>query len=174
METIPNCILHLCPTQVTEDQKLLREKVEHLSGGAGIERMECALTETRSKYFQAMEKGTPIGSPVTQFLSPSLPSSSDSHSVASEKKSNQIEGNSRSSHVVRSLFREDTSFQARVVGPSSPGSSLDSQLDSSTKKLEAENELIINELVHEQHHAFVDGLSIASKEQSNLKVSIFS
>jgi len=39
--------------QVTEDQKLLREKVKHLGGDAGIERMESALSETRFKYFQS-------------------------------------------------------------------------------------------------------------------------
>uniref|UniRef100_A0A2C9V7N5 T-complex protein 11 n=1 Tax=Manihot esculenta TaxID=3983 RepID=A0A2C9V7N5_MANES len=32
--------------QVTEDQKLLREKIQHLSGDAGIEHMEHALSET--------------------------------------------------------------------------------------------------------------------------------
>ena len=48
--------------QVMEDQKLLREKVQHLSGDAGIERMECALYETRSKYFQAKESGSPMPS----------------------------------------------------------------------------------------------------------------
>ncbi|KAJ9687472.1 hypothetical protein PVL29_016096 [Vitis rotundifolia] len=159
--------------QVTEDQKLLREKVQHLSGDAGIEHMECALSETRSKYFQAMEKGISIGSPIVQFLSPTLPSSSDAPSVASpEKRSNLIEGSEKSSHVVRSLFREDASTQPGIVGPSSPRSSLDGQLDSSAKKLVAENELIVNELVHEQHHAFADSLSIADKEQRNMKTKI--
>jgi hypothetical protein len=59
--------------QVTEDQKLLREKVQHLSGDAGIERMEIALSETRSRYFQAKENGSPVGSPIIHFLSPSMP-----------------------------------------------------------------------------------------------------
>ncbi|EEF44550.1 hypothetical protein RCOM_1177000 [Ricinus communis] len=55
--------------QVTEDQKLLREKIQHLSGDAGIERMEYILIETRSKYFQAKENGSPRGSPVANILS---------------------------------------------------------------------------------------------------------
>ena len=148
--------------------------MQHLSGDAGIERMECALSETRSKYFQAMEKGISIGSPIMQFLSPTLPSPLDSPSVASpEKRSNLIESSERSSHVVRSLFREDASSQSRVAGRSSHRSSLGGQLETSAKKLVAENELIVNELVHEQHHAFADSLSIMDKEQRNMKVSTF-
>lgn len=167
--------LHLILKQVTEDQKLLREKVQHLSGDAGMERMECALSETRSKYFEAMEKGMSIRSPIVQFLSPTLPSSLDSPSVASPaKRNNLVEGSERSSRVVRSLFREDASSQSRVAVPSSSRrSSLDNQLDSLAKKLVAENELIVNELVHEQNHAFADRLSIADKEQRNMKVSTF-
>ncbi|KAG8044071.1 hypothetical protein GUJ93_ZPchr0451g33621 [Zizania palustris] len=34
--------------QVTDDQNLLREKIQHLSGDAGIERMNSALSDTRS------------------------------------------------------------------------------------------------------------------------------
>ncbi|KAF2293834.1 hypothetical protein GH714_005049 [Hevea brasiliensis] len=69
--------------QVTEDQKLLREKIQHLSGDAGIERMEHALSETRSKYFQAKEYGSPVGSPITHFLSPVTSSSLVGPSVGS-------------------------------------------------------------------------------------------
>lgn len=48
--------------QVTEHQKLLREQILHLSGQAGIERMEKALSDTRKNYFQSKEKSQPIQS----------------------------------------------------------------------------------------------------------------
>ncbi|KAL5722522.1 hypothetical protein ACHQM5_006036 [Ranunculus cassubicifolius] len=44
--------------QVKSDQKILRDKVRQLSGKAGVERMETALSDTRSKYYEAKEKET--------------------------------------------------------------------------------------------------------------------
>jgi hypothetical protein len=48
---------------------LLREKVRHLSRDAGIERMESALTDTRSNFFESKEKNT--GSLIALIPSPS-------------------------------------------------------------------------------------------------------
>lgn len=158
--------------QVTEDQKLLREKVKHLSGDAGIERMESALSETRFKYFQAKESGSPVDLPITQFISPSPPSSSSGPSsvASSEKSSNLAEGIERPSRVVRSLFKEDSTSPARGFGFSANRSSLDSQLGSSDKKLITENELIVNEYIHDQRHAASDSLSVTD-EDDKIKVS---
>jgi hypothetical protein len=158
--------------QVTEDQKLLREKVKHLSGDAGIERMESALSETRFKYFQAKESGSPVDSPITQFISPSPPSSSSGPSsvASSEKSSNLAEGIERPSRVVRSLFKEGSTSLPRGFGFSASTSSLGSQLGSSDKKLVTENELIVNEFVHEQRHASSDSLSVTD-EDDKIKVS---
>ncbi|GJV60722.1 T-complex protein 11, partial [Tanacetum coccineum] len=58
--------------QVTKDQKQLREKVMHLSGDAGIERMRHALSDIRTNYYQTVENGSPIGSPFAH-ISPSSP-----------------------------------------------------------------------------------------------------
>ncbi|XP_059451407.1 uncharacterized protein LOC132182231 isoform X1 [Corylus avellana] len=159
--------------QVTEDQKLLREKVKHLSGDAGIERMESALSETRFKYFQAKESGSPVDLPITQYISPSPPSSSSGPSsvATSEKSSNVAEGTERPSRVVRSLFKEDSTSLPRGFGFSANRSSLDSQLGSSDKKLVTENELIVNEFIHEQRHDSSDSLSVTD-EDDNIKVKI--
>ncbi|GLU02940.1 hypothetical protein SLE2022_201700 [Rubroshorea leprosula] len=155
--------------QVMEDQKLLREKVQHLSGDAGIERMEFALSETRSKYFQARENGNPIGSPITHALSPSSPSSPDASIASGDNRSYE-----RLNHVVRSLFKEDGASPSTDSGSSVPSSSSsDAQLGSSIEKhLVTENELIVHEFLYKQHCAFVDRFSAAEENQSNVKAKV--
>lgn len=164
--------------QVTEDQKLLREKVQHLSGDAGIERMECALSETRSKYFEAKENGSPIGSPITNFLSTSPPSSSAaSASVTSlDHKSNQTKGAERPKHVVRSLFREENPSVTKRIDSSASGTiSVSGQLASSVERRSVkENEVIINEYVHNQHYAAFDIFTVNNEKPNIIKVSEFS
>ncbi|XP_020182962.1 uncharacterized protein [Aegilops tauschii subsp. strangulata] len=56
--------------QVSDDHKLLREKVQHLSGDAGIERMDSALSDARSKFFEAKENGSPLATPVANVSTP--------------------------------------------------------------------------------------------------------
>ncbi|KAG7977723.1 hypothetical protein I3843_05G045700 [Carya illinoinensis] len=160
--------------QVTEDQRLLREKVRHLSGDVGIERMESALSETRSKYFQAKENGSPIESPITQFISPSPPSSSGGPSyVASSDKVSVVGGSvEQPSRVVRTLFKEDDASSTGGFGFSSHRISLDRQLGSSDENLIPENELIVNEFLHEQRPTFNDSLSATDEDQKNIKVNI--
>ncbi|CAH9116725.1 unnamed protein product [Cuscuta epithymum] len=139
--------------QVTEDQRLLREKVHNLSGDAGIERMENALSETRRKYFQDRESEFPASSPSPSYVGTTV------------EKKNFAEGNDdslRPSHVVRSLFRDE------------PEPKISSVSSLSTKGLrysggegpDFENELIVNECVHGQH------LEFASTPRSELETSI--
>ena len=156
--------------QVTEDQKLLREKVQHLSGDAGIERMEIALSETRSRYFQAKENGSPVGSPIIHFLCPSMPPSSPS-ATGSANRNNVSDGIERPSRVVRSLFREDTSSAKEPASSATSSSHFDGQSGSAVGKSITENELIINEFLHEQRHGFMDRFNLADKDENSLKVS---
>ncbi|KAH8510054.1 hypothetical protein H0E87_007832 [Populus deltoides] len=150
--------------QVAEDQKLLREKVQHLSGDAGIERMEIALSETRSKYFQAKENGSPVGSPIMHLPSPSMPLYAPS--VANTANRNNVsDGIERPSHVDRSLFREDTS-SAKEFGSS------DGPSGSAVGKLLTENEMIVNEFLHEKRHGFVDRFNISDKDESSIKAKV--
>ncbi|KAJ6715427.1 hypothetical protein OIU85_026879 [Salix viminalis] len=121
--------------QVAEDQKLLREKVQHLSGDAGIERMEIALTETRSK-------------------------------------NNVSDGIERPSHVVRSLFREDTSSPKEFGSSASSSSCFDGPAGSAVGKLATENELVVNEFLHEKRHGFVDRFNISDKDESSIKAKV--
>ncbi|KAJ6700646.1 hypothetical protein OIU74_012070 [Salix koriyanagi] len=157
--------------QVAEDQKLLREKVHHLSGDAGIKRMEIALSETRSKYFQAKENGSPVGSPIMHFPSPSMPlyAPSVAHSA---NRNNVSDGIGRPSHVVRSLFREDTSSSKEFGSSASSSSCFDGAAGSAVGKLVTENELIVNEFLHEKRHGFIERFNISDKDESSIKAKV--
>ncbi|KAI3448328.1 hypothetical protein Pfo_004993 [Paulownia fortunei] len=151
--------------QVSEDQKLLREKVLHLSGDAGIERMEDALSDTRMKFFKARENGSPITPFTTLILSPSLASSSSLGS--SDKASNLTVASQKQSSVVRSLFRDE-------VDPKEVSSSVLSHSSSqfSRGSLDLENVRIVNEYVHGEQLAFADSSSSAGEYQSDVMAKI--
>lgn len=156
--------------QVTEDQKLLRDKVQNLSGDAGIVRMESAISDTRSKYFQAKENGSPVGSPIMQMLSSSPPSSSASPPVAAtdKKTNNMLKSSMRPSNVARALFREDDSASLPKEVCSPTQSTHRRHLDG----LFTENELIVNEVVHEQHLSFEDSFSFSDEDGTSIKAKI--
>lgn len=154
--------------QVFEDQKLLREKIQHLGGDAGIERMECALSETRSKYFQTAEEGSPSGSPMTIVFSPSSASSSDGSSIASNERRKLSEDVEKPNRVVRSLFREDVTPLPNEFGSLSLES--DGRTGTSGIQLANENEVIVNALLHEQRPVLLNGFSTKSDNENSIKV----
>ncbi|XP_030539410.1 uncharacterized protein LOC115747397 [Rhodamnia argentea] len=156
--------------QVIEDQKLLREKIQHLGGDAGIERMECALSETRSKYFQATGEGSPSGSPMSNVLSPSSASSSDGSSIASNERRKLSEDDERPNRVVRSLFREDVTPLPNEFGSLSLES--DGRTGTSGIQLATENEMIVNALLHEQRPILLNGFSTKSDNENSIKGKI--
>ncbi|KAL1557773.1 hypothetical protein AAHA92_08316 [Salvia divinorum] len=147
--------------QVSEDQKLLREKVQHLSGDAGIERMEAAISDTRTKYFEARENQSPITPPTPIMLSPGPASSS-----SSDRAGNLVVAPRKESSVVRSLFKDD-------VDAMEAGSSLLKHRTSpiSRGSLDMENARIVNEYVHGAHLAFTDSFGDAGEDHvvANIK-----
>ncbi|CAI9287157.1 unnamed protein product [Lactuca saligna] len=135
--------------QVTEDQQLLRERVMHLSGDAGIERMRNALSDTRTKYFEAKENGSPVGSPVPHI---------HPYNADSDKRNRSDEEPSR---VVRSLFQDEASKPLQKdVGPSG----------ANNHSVSMENELIVNEFVHGQHYSSANSLNASDEDQTMIKV----
>lgn len=149
--------------QVTEDQKLLREKVHHLGGAAGIERMESAISNTRTKYFEAKENGSSSVSPV-HIPSPNLPIPSAGSSLAAtdgEKKTSEVNQGPRT--VVRSLFQDGSSNSSGILG---------SELLNGGDKLVMEKELILNEVLHEQQLTFVDNLKVPVKDEDIMEAKI--
>lgn len=159
------CFLSLS-IQVSEDQKLLREKVQHLSGDAGIERMEIALSDTRMKFFESRGNGSPLTPLTPLFLSPN-PAPSSSHGN-SDKTSTLTVDSSKQSSVVRSLFRDE--HDAKEVS----SSVLNHRIPSSSRGgLDTENARIVNEYVHGEHLAFADSSREAGEFQNDAMVCDF-
>ncbi|XP_077225356.1 uncharacterized protein LOC143858571 [Tasmannia lanceolata] len=155
--------------QVSEDQKLLKEKVQNLSGSAGIERMECALSETRSKFFEAKENGSPLVSPVAHISSSKFDSSVPPFALVSDERIS-AEGRGNSSHAVHSYSKDASS--SLKVGSSASGSVEGHFSSSVTEKLPSENELLVNEIVHDVRGAFTDSFDIQDKDQNDIKAKI--
>ncbi|KAF1895253.1 hypothetical protein Lal_00043898 [Lupinus albus] len=186
--------------QVTEDQKLLREKVQHLSGDAGIERMESALSETRARYFRVGDNNeSSVRSPMTQSMLPTptplmiqsvsptpiplmtqsvsptptplmtqsvSPTPTPLPTVASLSERNILdESNHRPNRVVRSLFKETTTSPGGCSFSVSRTSS-DSQLTSFSGKIVTENEVLVNEFLHEHHRSLSDGFDVDQIQSS--------
>ncbi|KAL3515661.1 hypothetical protein ACH5RR_022563 [Cinchona calisaya] len=147
--------------QVTEDQKLLRDKVHHLSGDAGIARMETAISETRTKYFQARENGSPVGSPFTDISSPITGIMPTSHStVGTSEKGNSVNASTqRPNHVARRLFMDE---DLNKVGTHR-------QFLSSGARMDFENELIVNESVHGEKLVLDESNSSAEDNQNSME-----
>ncbi|XP_023633031.1 uncharacterized protein LOC17898409 isoform X2 [Capsella rubella] len=147
--------------QVTQDQELLTEKVRHLSGVAGVERMESALSETRTKYFQAKENGSPMANQLACLFSPS-PASSPVQSVSSSssrsKDSIGVEGSKR---VSRSLFKDNTPPSS---GPSRVSNGI-------VDEISKQNELMVNEFLHDWNFKF-PGESTVKDEDENIQRKI--
>uniref|UniRef100_A0A5B7BYP5 T-complex protein 11 n=1 Tax=Davidia involucrata TaxID=16924 RepID=A0A5B7BYP5_DAVIN len=158
--------------QVTEDQMLLREKVQHLSGSAGLERMKCALSETQSRFFKAKENGSSLTTPAAHRSSPSLPGSSDGPAVyVSDEIKNLAENHNRSNYIVRSLFKAVDSSPGNEVDSSTSRSNTDCH-SSSGAMLVSENEVLVNEIVHEHRHGFADSLDISNEDQESIKAKV--
>ncbi|XP_047173347.1 uncharacterized protein LOC124841174 [Vigna umbellata] len=171
--------------QVSEDQKLLREKVQHLSGDAGIQRMEFALSETRSRYFGVKDDGTPVRSPMTSSVTASptplsersIPEEGSNQRTArptpsSEKSISDESSNHRTSRVVRSLFNKETNTSPGESSFSAPIIRSDSKLYPPSEKLRADNEVIVNEFLHDHKYSVTDGLDVPDHTQNSIEGKI--
>ncbi|KAL8151813.1 hypothetical protein V2J09_021621 [Rumex salicifolius] len=144
--------------QVVDDQKLLREKVLRLSGAAGIRRLEQALSDSRSQYFQE-KKGSTSGSPTTPFLLPASPVSSFTPPSAPVERCDVGESRGRPKNVVRSLFGEGSSRSPNGFG-------------SSGEKVATQNEMIVNEFLHTQSFSSADSSASNDDEINSVKGKI--
>jgi len=152
----PNNLTHdmkAIQKQVTDDQKLLREKVQHLSGDAGLERMDSALLDTRSKFFEAKENGSPLAAPVANVSTPLSINSSVKVPLSEVNESSRTNAVGTSS-VVRSLFGASSS-----VG-------------SSPAKQPTENEQMVNEMLHEDASAFAGRSDSASTVEEEFQKKV--
>ncbi|KAK9110144.1 hypothetical protein Sjap_018204 [Stephania japonica] len=151
--------------QVMEDQRLLRENVQRLSGEAGIERMECALSHTRSRFFEAKENGA--SPPIAYISSPNPPSSSPgSSSVSVSKERSLVAGDNeniagdRRRSVARSLFGKDDSSQLKKHGLSTSSSNVANSFSTS----DDDQNGIKAQIRATMEKAFWDGIAESLKE----------
>uniref|UniRef100_A0A7N0RFR8 T-complex protein 11 n=1 Tax=Kalanchoe fedtschenkoi TaxID=63787 RepID=A0A7N0RFR8_KALFE len=135
--------------QVNEDQQLLREKVQHLSGEAGIQRMDYALADTRAKYFQMKENGSPS---IT-----STPKSSDNE-----------EGDMKSKHVARALFKEEAASSDFAPSKTDLERKFSSMLDQPV----SENELLVNEILHGRRSSEASGSNMIEEDSNQVKAKV--
>ncbi|GAB2245225.1 hypothetical protein Droror1_Dr00000718 [Drosera rotundifolia] len=150
--------------QVVVDHKLLKAKVQHLSGEAGIERLEHALSDARSKFFAAKDNGSPSTPPMAHIVSPSLSGSKNGTPVStSDNLRHQTNESSQLSRVARSLFKEDI---VEEKDDSSSTSTEEGQKNSDSAVV-SENELLVNEIVHGHHNILANRL--LDEEHDSLK-----
>ncbi|KAG0600305.1 hypothetical protein M758_11G023200 [Ceratodon purpureus] len=138
-------------TQVLEDQKLLRDRVLHLTGSAGLTRMEDALQDARSKYAEVAENGSPPSSPFrTPIGSSSASPSPEPLSVSPSESSSQGSSGTGKPKVVRSLFKFPTPVQPATIENLAKQDTKDSQGSmASHLGTELTNEHIVNEMFHD-------------------------
>ncbi|EEF40590.1 conserved hypothetical protein [Ricinus communis] len=156
--------------QVLDEQKLLRERVHHISGSAGLERLERALAEIRSKFIGGKKSESHPSKSSTAHASPSCPSGpveglSDPISVETSHLAKGFKGSGGKIH----LF--DHSLSEREIGFSSP-KSITNNSQSFNPMLVSENELLVNEIVHGHRHGFADVLDAVDKDQSTVKAKV--
>jgi hypothetical protein len=153
--------------QVAEDLKLLRESIQHLGGEAGIERMESALSETRSKFFQEKEGRSSIATTTANIASPSL-ACSPGQSTVSEIRENSDMDAEKTNQVVKSLFGSSSSPSDSSKGGKLMSSTLSNAVP---EKMPTENEQIVNEILHGIHGSFADISDGTGTVEGDFKVS---
>ncbi|XP_051216913.1 uncharacterized protein [Lolium perenne] len=189
--------LNAIQKQVMVDQKLLREKVWHLGGEPGVQRMELALSETRSKFFGAKGNGSPLSTAAANVASPS------GKSLLSDIKESLDKDAERPGRVVQSLSRASSSLSRSNTGdngsqmsitlpeklptedelaqslfnvPSLPSESssddkaISSQMSITVpEKLPTENEQMVNEILH---GSFPDSFEDVGKVEGDFKAKV--
>ena len=103
-----------------------------------------------------------------------MPTSPTSLSTAASSSERNIsnESNHRSSRVVRSLFKE-TNTSPGESSFSEPRTSSDSQLGTSSEKLLAENEVLVNEFLHDHHYSVTHQFDVSHNIQNSVEVSTY-
>ncbi|KAJ4823492.1 hypothetical protein Tsubulata_015516 [Turnera subulata] len=144
--------------QVSEEQKLLKETMQHLSGDAGVERLDQVLSDVRSKFNNAKE---------TDSLSESLLAKETSVSGIAEK-TYLAESSEKASHMAHLMFEMDNGEDA----VSSPSKSVADGQVIFGALFPSENEFLVNEILHEHGLGFGDRLITSDEDQNSLKAKV--
>lgn len=154
---------------MSENLKLLQLKVQQLSGNVGLERMESALSDTRTRFIDVMVLGSSLASSSDHVFLIAAGSSHDSSSCDS-RDDNVVEGHKRVGYIVPSLSKGDDSSLYGEVGSATHGVLDDHQNTSS--RLVKDNEMLVNDIVHGIDSGLADGLNVTNDNLGRIKVSI--
>lgn len=153
--------------QIFKEQKLLREKIQNLSGNAGVQHLELALSNIRSGTLEAKESGSPLASPAANVSTPQQPASSSAG--LSSEITDMAKRSKSSSHTSDSFVKRISSANENVNHFNSDVESIANHMGSDITII-SENELLVNEIVHERSRGFSDIFDVGGEEQSSLKV----
>ncbi|CAA3011127.1 Hypothetical predicted protein [Olea europaea subsp. europaea] len=155
--------------QVSENLKLLQLKVQQLSGNVGLERMESALSDTRTRFIDVMVLGSSLASSSDHVFFSAAGSSHDSSSCDS-RDDNVVEGHKRVGYIVPSLSKGDDSSLYGEVGSATHGVLDDHQNTSS--RLVKDNEMLVNDIVHGIDSGLADGLNVTNDNLGSIKTKV--
>ncbi|GKV09151.1 hypothetical protein SLEP1_g20695 [Rubroshorea leprosula] len=143
--------------QVIENEKILREKLQHLSGNPELQHMEFALSDIRSKSVEECESS--IASPISpiSFLHP--PSSSEDASVSLSNGIIFQDEDCESSSYDSSLDKKASHMHSR--------SSADCLF--SDAMFVSENEILVNEILHTRHSGFANSFNPSNDDENSFK-----
>ncbi|KAJ8560188.1 hypothetical protein K7X08_004246 [Anisodus acutangulus] len=141
-------------SQVIENQKLIWAKVQKLGGDAGLESLEHALSELRSRFIDSMETDCP-----------SSTGSSDNSEIKNTEEydvNERCSGSNGTQGIACPVSVEDDSYLCDKRGSGTPQKNI-----SSGSSLATENEVLVNEIVHKGC-----GLEIISEDQESVKARV--
>lgn len=146
--------------------------MQHLSGNSGLEHLERALSDTRSRFLEANDSGSSSAFPVPRLSSSCLPGSpEDSFASVTGEMINLAEGRESFDPMVQSLSERDDPSSVEAVESSTPfKDSAHGDLNSDAMLI-GENELLVNEIVHEHRHGFADSFISSDADKSSPNVS---
>lgn len=142
--------------------------MQHLSGKAGLERLESALSDTSSRYFDSKEFACSLPCSTANDKSSRQPVSLDGSSVSiSAQVSNLPNSHENSSQRVHTLLGKNESSRGEEIGSSSSSKvDVDGHL-SSAALLVGENELLVNQILHGHREGFTDILNQSGEDHNN-------
>lgn len=169
--------------QVLQDQKLLQDRITHLTGKAGVKRLEEALSEARTKHAEAVAEGAPIYSPFVTLTGTGTGSviSSDSENgpanPPTEGATQEIDDKEKP-QVLKPQFTFPPPIRRVPVSLMSQDVPETQEFSPAHQGTELTNEHIVNEMLHDAKWQLKNGgtsptgpeLSSASKRLIEIQV----
>ena len=140
------------------------------SGNPGLERKETALSEMRSRYIESKDTAHSLASSAV-INSSSGQAALDvplvSVSAGTSEPSNTSRGSSQVIHA--SSDKDESDVNEEVISTLSFKTDPSGHLSPSALEV-GENELLVNEILHERHHDLADSLNGRDEIRNTLKV----